>query len=38
LAPALISGVLANLWLYWIATFIGSSTVAFLFRRKFKSS
>jgi aquaporin Z len=38
LAPALLSGVLGNLWLYWTATFIGSSAVAFLFRRKFKSS
>jgi aquaporin Z len=38
LAPALLSGVPGNLWLYWTATFIGSSAVAFLFRRKFKSS
>jgi aquaporin Z len=37
LAPALLSGVLGNLWLYWTATFIGSSTVAFLVRRKFKN-
>lgn len=36
LAPALLSGVLGNLWLYWTATFIGSSTVAFIARRKFK--
>jgi aquaporin Z len=25
LAPALVSGVLSNLWLYWSATFIGTS-------------
>jgi aquaporin Z len=36
LAPALLSGVLGNLWLYWTATFIGSSTVAFIARKKFK--
>jgi aquaporin Z len=35
LAPALLSGVLGNLWLYWTATFVGSSTVALLVRRKF---
>lgn len=38
LAPALLSGVLGNLWLYWTATFIGSYVVAFLVRKKFKSS
>ncbi len=37
LAPALVSGVLSNLWLYWTATFIGSSVVAFVVRRKFKN-
>jgi aquaporin Z len=36
LAPALLSGVLGNLWLYWTATFIGSSVVALLVRRKFE--
>ena len=35
LAPALLSGNLANLWLYWTATFVGSSIVAFAVRRKF---
>ncbi len=35
LAPALLSGVLGNLWLYWTATFIGSSITALLVRRKF---
>jgi aquaporin Z len=38
LAPALFSGILGNLWLYWTATFIGSSAVAFLVRRKFKNA
>ena len=33
LAPALVSGVLNNLWLYWSATFIGTSVVAVIFRR-----
>jgi aquaporin Z len=36
LAPALLSGVLGNLWLYWSATFVGTSTVAMLFRKKFQ--
>jgi aquaporin Z len=36
LAPALLSGILGNLWLYWTATFIGSSAVAFLVRKKFE--
>lgn len=35
LAPALLSGFLSNLWLYWSATFIGSSAVAFVVRKKF---
>ncbi len=38
LAPALFSGVLTNLWLYWTATFIGSSVVAFIVRRKFNNA
>ena len=38
LAPALFSGVLGNLWLYWTATFVGSSTVAFIVRKKFKNA
>jgi aquaporin Z len=37
LAPALVSGVLNNLWLYWSATFIGTSMVAIMFRRIFVS-
>ena len=35
LAPAVLSGVMTNLWLYWTATFVGTSTVAFLLRKKF---
>jgi aquaporin Z len=35
LAPAVLSGVLTNLWLYWTATFIGTSIVAFLLRKRF---
>jgi aquaporin Z len=34
LAPALLSGALGNLWLYWTATFIGSSTIALLVRKR----
>jgi aquaporin Z len=37
LAPALLSGALGNLWLYWTATFIGSVAVASFVRRKFIS-
>ncbi len=32
LAPALVSGYINDLWLYWSATFIGSSLVAMLYR------
>jgi aquaporin Z len=35
LGPALFSGVLVNLWLYWSATFIGTSIVAVILRNKF---
>jgi len=39
LAPALLSGgggaAMSNLWLYWTATFIGTSIVAFIYRSKF---
>ena len=35
LAPAIFSGVLSNLWLYFSATFVGTSVIAFIFRRKF---
>ncbi len=35
LAPAVLSGVMTNLWLYWTATFIGTSAVALILRIKF---
>lgn len=35
LAPALLSGVMTNLWLYWTATFAGTAIVAFFVRKKF---
>jgi len=35
LAPALISGYVGDLWVYWSATFVGTSLVAFSLRRKF---
>ena len=38
LAPALLSGALYSLWLYWTATFIGTSIIAFIIRRKFRPS
>jgi aquaporin Z len=34
LAPAVLSGVMTNLWLYWTATFIGTSAIALLLRKK----
>jgi len=37
LAPALISGSVGALWLYWSATFVGTSLVAFFLRSKFVS-
>ena len=36
LAPAVFSGVLENLWLYWTATFVGTAIVGFLFRGPFR--
>lgn len=38
LAPAIFSGVFDNLWLYWSATFVGSTIVAFIYRKKFSKS
>jgi aquaporin Z len=35
LAPAVLSGAMTYLWLYWTATFVGTSIVAFLLRKKF---
>ncbi|WP_316505885.1 MIP/aquaporin family protein [Nitrosopumilus sp.] len=37
LAPALLSGTLGDLWLYWTAPFLGTISVAFLFRGKFQA-
>jgi aquaporin Z len=34
LAPALLSGSILDLWLYWSATFLGTSLVAFALRKK----
>lgn len=38
LAPALISGVVDNLWLYWTATFVGTSISAGILRKKFNKN
>ena len=38
LAPALLSAVLANLWLYWSATFVGTSIVAFVLQKRFNNN
>jgi aquaporin Z len=35
LAPALLSGMVNDLWLYWTATFVGTSIVALALRKKF---
>lgn len=35
LAPAVFSGVFDNLWLYWTATFVGTSIIGFMYRKKF---
>ena len=37
-APALLSGVLSNLWLYWSATFVGTSVIAYIFKRKLSNT
>lgn len=34
-APAILSGVVGDLWLYWTATFVGTSIVAFIAKRRF---
>ena len=34
LAPALLSGVLTDIWLYWTATFVGTSVIALIYRKK----
>jgi len=35
LAPALLSGIWYDLWIYWTATFVGTSTIAFIFKKNF---
>lgn len=35
LAPALLSGSVRDLWLYWSATFVGTSLVALMLRKTF---
>ena len=37
LAPALLSGVTSDLWLYWTAPYVGTMVVAFLFKGKFEA-
>ncbi len=37
LAPALLSGTLGDLWLYWSAPFVGTMIAAFAFRGKFRA-
>jgi aquaporin Z len=37
-APAVLSGVMTNLWLYWTATFIGTSIISLVLRKKFTCS
>jgi len=34
LAPALVSGSISDLWLYWSATFVGTTIIAFALRKK----
>jgi aquaporin Z len=34
LAPALVSGSIADLWLYWSATFVGTIIIALSLRDK----
>ena len=36
LAPAVLSGVWTDLWLYWTATFVGTSVIALIYRKKFE--
>jgi len=36
LSPAIISGVTADLWLYWTTPFIGTIIMAILYRKKFQ--
>jgi glycerol uptake facilitator-like aquaporin len=34
LAPAILSGIWTDLWLYWTATFVGTSVIAWIYRKK----
>ena len=34
LAPALLSGIWTDLWLYWTATFVGTSVIALVYGKK----
>ena len=34
LAPAILSGTIMDLWLYWSATFVGTMIIAFVLRKK----
>lgn len=34
LAPAVLSGAMENLWLYWTAPYVGTTVIALLYRRK----
>ncbi len=34
LGPALLSGIWTDLWLYWTATFVGTSLIALIYRKK----
>jgi len=36
LAPALLSGFIDDLWIYWTAPFVGTAIAAILFRKKFQ--
>lgn len=36
LAPALLSGAVGDLWLYWSSTFAGSTAVAFIVRKSLR--
>jgi len=36
LAPAVLSGVWTDLWLYWTATFVGTSVIALIYKKKFE--
>lgn len=38
LSPAIVSGVLDDLWIYWVTPFIGTIMVSYLYRKKFVKS